>query len=373
LALEIADHDMSEEQVAFREMVRRFFEEAAPIAEVRRVMEAGAQGVDAALWRRSAEELGLAGLAIAEEFGGQGFGLKELGIALAEAGRCLAPLPLFASAGLAAPTVAAVAGSEAGDWLGPIAEGRAATLGWVEAGGDWDPAAIEMVAEGQGDAVRLSGEKHFVVGAHGAERIFVVAREAGSHCDEGLSLFCVEAGGSGVRVEARESLDLTRPVSAVILRDAPARPVGPRGGAAAGLRAGLDEATALLCAEMAGGMQKVLEVAVDYAAERHQFSRPIGSFQAIKHKCANLLIDFEASKRLRTELSSPSMRPTRSDFCSRRSRRHNARRPFPEWRRRVARSRGASGIPGNTTPISISGARSPAEVYSVTNVPIMIG
>ncbi len=296
MALEIADHDLSEEQVAFREILRRFFEEAAPISEVRRVMEESGDGFDEKLWRRASEDLGLAGLAIAEEDGGQGFGLKELGLALAEAGRCLAPLPLFASAGLAARSVAAVAGAEAGSWLGPIAEGRAATLAWVEAGGDWDPAAVEMIAEGIGQQVRLTGAKHFVLGAQGAERIFVVAREAGSHCDEGLGLFCVEAGDPGLRIEARESFDLTRPLATVVLEGAVARAVGPRGGAAPGLRVGLDEATALLCAEMTGGMQKVLEVAVDYAAERFQFSRPIGSFQAIKHKCANLLIEFEAGR-----------------------------------------------------------------------------
>ena len=100
----------------------------------------------------------------------------------------------------------------------------------------------------------------------------------------------------GVELRRRESLDITRPLWSLRLSNVPARAVGTPGAAAEGIRQGLDEATALLCAEMVGGMRRVLETAIDYASERHQFSRPIGSFQAIKHKCANLLIDYEGSR-----------------------------------------------------------------------------
>ena len=296
MALQLADFNLSDERKEFRDTLRRFFEEHAPISEVRRVMESG-EGVSESLWKLASEELGLAGIAIAEEFGGQGFGLTELAIALAEAGRALAPIPLFASAALAARVVRAVAGEgEAAEWLEPIAVGRVATLAWVEAKGCWDPAAVELVAASDGENYRLTGEKHFVLDAPHAERFFIVARMPGTSGDEGLGLFAVEAGAAGLRVEERETLDLTRPLSTIRLEGALARAVGAAGSSGVAIRAGLDEATALLCAEMVGGMQIVLETAVDYAAERHQFSRPIGSFQAIKHKCADLLIDFEGAR-----------------------------------------------------------------------------
>ena len=296
MGLELPEYGLSEESLEFRDTLRRFFEEASPTAEVRRVMESTRDGHAPEVWRLASEELGLAGIAIAEDLGGQGFGLHELGIALGEAGRALAPIPLFASAGLAARVVAAVAGDRAGPDLEQIARGEAATFAWVESGGDWDPAATTLEAEGAGDEVRLTGSKHYVLGGAAAAHLYVLAREPGTHCDEGLSLFRVDAGDPALRVETQPSVDLTRPVATIHLDGAVARAVGDRGVAAAGVRAGLDEAAALLAAEMEGGMRKVLEVAVDYAAERHQFSRPIGSFQAIKHKCADLLIDYEAAR-----------------------------------------------------------------------------
>ena len=296
MPLELAEFNLSEERLEFRDTLRRFFEEHAPITEVRRVMEEDGSGHSPALWQGAAEELGLAGIAIAEELGGQGFGLKELGIALGEVGRSLAPIPLLASAGLAGRVVQHVAGAEAGEWLPPIAEGRAAILAWVESNRDWDPAGTTLEISGEGSDVRLSGEKHFVLDAGAAETLFVVVRIPGTHCDEGLSLVAVDASASGLVVERPECVDLTRPVWTLRFSDTPARLVGSAGSAAAGIRQGLDEATALLCAEMEGGMRKVIETAVDYAAERFQFSRPIGSFQVIKHKCADLLIDYEGAR-----------------------------------------------------------------------------
>lgn len=294
MALELPDFNLSEERAEFRDTLRRYFEEHASITEVRRVMESSL-GISEALWKGTSEDLGLAGIAIAEEYGGQGFGLTELALALAEVGRSLAPIPLFASAGLAARVVQAVADESArGEWLKPIAEGRAATLAWVEEDGRWDPAAVAMIAEGEGDTRRLSGAKHVVLDAGHAERIFVIARDPGSAGEEGLGLFAVEAGSVGLAIEEQETLDLTRPLSTIRFSTVEAHRVGAADVDV--LRAGLDEATALLVAEMVGGMGMILETAVGYASERHQFSRAIGSFQAIKHKCADLLIDYEAAR-----------------------------------------------------------------------------
>ena len=295
---EILDFDLSEEQTEFRDTLRRFFEEHAPMTLVRDCMGAGG-GFSAPVWKAASKELGLAGLAIPEACGGQGFGLKELALALGEVGRGLAPIPLLASAALAGRTVEAVAGAEP-EWLEPIALGAVATLAWVEeasgAPGAWAPERVEMLAEPDGADHRLSGAKHFVLAAPEADRLFVVARASGSRDGDGLGLFAVERDAAGVEVSPRETLDLTRPLASVRFDGARARAVGAAGEAGPALRRGLDEATALLCAEMVGGMQRVLETAVGYAAERHQFSRPIGSFQAIKHKCADLLIDFEGAR-----------------------------------------------------------------------------
>lgn len=296
MAYQPTDFNLTEERAEFRDTLRRFFEEHAPITEVRRVMEAG-EGVSKSLWQRASEELGLAGLAIDEAHGGQGFGLEELALALGEVGRCLAPVPLFGSAALAGRVVAAVAGTdEAERWLRPIAEGQIASLAWVESGCGWDPAEVGLVATPEGSGFRLSGQKQLVLDAQHAARFFVIARSPGSTGADGLGLFAVEAASPGVSVEARESFDPTRPLATLVLENVEAVSVGAANPVEERIRAGLEEATVLLCAEMAGGMQKVLETAVDYAAERHQFSRPIGSFQAIKHKCADLLIDFEGGR-----------------------------------------------------------------------------
>jgi alkylation response protein AidB-like acyl-CoA dehydrogenase len=296
MPLELAEFNLSEEHLEFRDTLRRFFEEHAPIAEVRRVLDGDGAGLSRELWQLASEELGLAGIAISESDGGQGFGRKELGLALGEVGRCLAPIPLLASAGLAAPVVAAVGGDAAGEWLEPIALGQAATLAWVGEDGGWDPASVTLEAAGQGTERRLSGERHFVLGGAAAQRVFVIAREPESAGEEGVGLFAVEVSDPAVELVRRESLDVTRPLWTLRLNDAPARRVGGGATDIEKVRAGLSEATALLCSEMVGGMRRVLETAIDYAAERHQFSRPIGSFQTIKHKCADLLIDYESAR-----------------------------------------------------------------------------
>jgi alkylation response protein AidB-like acyl-CoA dehydrogenase len=298
--LQLPDFNLSEERIEFRDTLRRFFEEHAPIAETRSVMESGDE-ISAPVWKLAVEELGLAGIAIPEAYGGQGFGLGELAIALGECGRSLAPAPLFATAGLAARVIeSALQGTDGSAWLGPIAEGRIATVAWVEEDGDWDPISTRLTAEGERETVRLSGAKHFVLAASCAERIFVVARRSGTSGATGLGLYAVEADAAGLTIQTRETLDLTRSLSTLHFDGVEAKAVGQVEGGLVAIRAGLEESTALLCAEMVGGMQKILETAVDYASERHQFSRPIGSFQAIKHKCADLLIDFEGARTAST-------------------------------------------------------------------------
>ena len=302
MPLSLPDFNLTPEQVEFRDTLRRFFEANAPIAETRRVMASG-EGLSRSLWEKAGAELGLVGLAIPEAQGGQGFGLKELGIALAECGRALAPIPLFSAAALAGRVVARVleasggkSGGQTEDWLGPLAAGRIATLAWQEDGGPVDPARTRLEARTSGAGHRLSGEKRIVLDAAAAECFFVVARAPGSDGGEGLGLFAVDAGAAGLTLERSEAFDPTRSLATLRFANVEAKPVGAPGADGPAIGRGLEEATVLLCAEQVGGMQRVLEAAVDYANARHQFGRPIGSFQAIKHKCADMLIDFESSR-----------------------------------------------------------------------------
>ena len=146
---------LTAEQVEFRDTLRRFFESNAPIAETRRVMASG-DGLSPELWKKAGAELGLVGLAIPEAYGGQGFGLKELAIALAEAGRALAPIPLFTSAVLAGRVVSRVleaSGAKSDEWLGALAAGQIATLAWLE---DSAPRDLAHPARGEAVGCRLS-------------------------------------------------------------------------------------------------------------------------------------------------------------------------------------------------------------------------
>lgn len=308
MPLSLPDFNLSPEQQEFRDTLRRFFEANAPIGEVRRVMSSG-EGFAPELWKSAGSELGLAGIAVPEQEGGQGFGLAELGLALAETGRALAPIPLFATAALAGRVVARVveaaedaakagrgarSAAESGGtaWLAALAAGQRATLAWLEDADSWalDGVRLEAKSSAAG-GYRLNGVKQLVLEGGCAERLFVVARVA-----SGLGLFAVDSGSTGLAVEAQEAFDVTRGLARVRFEDVAARAVGQPGEDGPAIERGLVDATALLCAEMVGGMQRVLETAVDYANARHQFGRPIGSFQAIKHKCADMLIDFEAAR-----------------------------------------------------------------------------
>ncbi len=287
---------LSEEQREFRDTLRRFFDEHSPEAEVRRLMETGL-GYDAATWKLMSEDLGLPGLAIDEAYGGQGFGPLELGLALGETGRCLLCAPFFSTAVLAASAVAH-AGDEAarGELLPALAAGEIAALAWAEAPDDWRPEASRCEAHPDGEGFRLRGAKQFVVDGCAAARLLVVAREPGSSGDAGLGLFAVDADAPGLKRTPLRTFDPTRKLARIELDDVRARAVGAPGHAAGGLRRALDECVAALCAEMVGGMERCLENAVDYAKTRHQFGRPIGSFQAIKHKCADVLILLEGAR-----------------------------------------------------------------------------
>ena len=282
----------SEEQEELRKTVRQFLEAKSPETEVRRLMET-TEGFDPAVWSQMGAELGLQGLAIPEEFGGQGFSFVELGIVLEEMGRALLCAPYFSSAVLAATTILHSGDDAAKKALLPgIATGETiATLAYTEANGRWDESGITATATQAGDGWTVSGEKMFVLDGHVANLVIVAAKTG-----KGTSLFTVEGGASGLTATALSTMDQTRKQAKLAFDGTPAKLLGTEGEGWNVLNGVLDYAAVALAAEQVGGAQKCLEMAVEYAKVRIQFGRPIGSFQAIKHKCADMLLEVESAK-----------------------------------------------------------------------------
>jgi alkylation response protein AidB-like acyl-CoA dehydrogenase len=287
----------TEDQEALRETVAQFLASKSPSAEVRRLMET-TEGYDEAVWKQMGEQMGLQGLHIPEEYGGQGYSFVELGIVLEEMGKVLLCAPYFSTVCLAANAILN-AGDEGQkkELLSGIASGETiATLAFTEPAGRWDADGIAMTYEGDGGAYRLTGEKLFVVDGHTADLVVVVARRAGTSGTEGLSFFTVRGDADGLTRTALETMDMTRKQAKLEFSGVEADLLGEEGAGWAALSKTLDQAAVCLSSEMVGGAQQVLDMSVEYAKVRVQFGRPIGSFQAIKHKCADMLLEVESAK-----------------------------------------------------------------------------
>jgi alkylation response protein AidB-like acyl-CoA dehydrogenase len=287
----------SEEQEELRRTVRQFLEAKSPETEVRRLMET-TEGYDPAVWKQMGQELGLQGLAIPEAYGGQGFTFIELGIVLEEMGRVLLCAPYFSSAVLAANAIMHAGTEEQKAALLPgIATGDTiAALAFTEPSGKWDAAGVTMEAKESGGAFTLSGEKMFVIDGHTADVLVVVARTSGSSGTDGISFFTVRGDADGLTRTPLSTMDMTRKQARLEFNNVAAEPLGSPGGGWPAFSKTLDQAAVALANEMMGGAQKVLEMSVEYAKVRVQFGRPIGSFQAIKHKCADMLLEVESGK-----------------------------------------------------------------------------
>jgi alkylation response protein AidB-like acyl-CoA dehydrogenase len=282
----------SEEQEELRKTVRSFLEQKSPEAEVRRLMETE-EGYDPSVWKQMGEQLGLQGLAIPEEYGGSGYSWIELGIVLEEQGRRLQCAPYFSTVVLAANTLL-LSGDDAAkkEYLPGIASGETiATLAFTESNGRWDEEGITLQASGSGSDVKLNGEKMFVIDGHLANLI-IVAAKSGS----GTSLYAVQGDAAGLTRTSLSTMDQTRKQAKLELKDTPGKLIGTEGQGWSVLEKVLDLAAVGLASEQVGGAQFVLEMAVQYAKDRIQFGRPIGSFQAIKHKCADMLLEVESAK-----------------------------------------------------------------------------
>jgi alkylation response protein AidB-like acyl-CoA dehydrogenase len=282
---------VSAEQEELRDSVRRFLADRVPITAVRELMDA-TDGGDPDVWAMAGQQLGLQGIAIPEEYGGSGFSFAEQAIVLEELGAALYGGPYLASAVLAANALLASDDESARkSYLPAIASGELiATLAFTEEDGSWETDATRLTATPAGDGDwRLDGRKSFVLDGHTARLILVVGRT-----DAGLSLFAVQADAPGLSRTALPTLDQTRKLARLDFDAVPATLVGADGAGDAALGKTLDIAAIAQAAEQLGGAQRALDMAVEYAKVRHQFGRPIGSFQAIKHRCADLLLEVES-------------------------------------------------------------------------------
>ena len=282
----------TEEQDQLREVVRGYFEEKSPEAEVRRLM-ATDEGYDPVVWQQMAGELGLQGLALPEQYGGQGFGWSELGIVLEEMGRALVCAPFFSTVVLAATTLLESGDDEAKkDYLPGIADGSViATVALTEESGRCDERGVTLPASWSPDGWTLSGAKHYVLDGATAQLIIVPARTAAD-----VSLFAVDAAAPGLTRTSSVTLDQTRKLAVVEFAGTPARLIGTEGGGWPVLQRVLDFAAVALAAEQAGGAQAALDMSVQYLNTRVQFGQVIGAFQALKHMAADVLIEVESAK-----------------------------------------------------------------------------
>ncbi len=282
----------SEEQEELRRIVRQFLEDKSPETAVRELM-ATEKGFDDAVWNQMAEQMGLQGLIVPEDFGGSGFSYVELIVVLEEMGRALLCAPYFATVVLAANTLIH-SGDDAAKaaHLPGIASGETvATLAFTEDNGRWDEAGITATATATGGGWAIDGHKMYVLDGHVANLVLVAARTAA-----GVSLFSVDGEAAGLVRTPLATMDQTRKQARLEFTATPATLVGTDGDGWAVIERVLDLAAVALAAEQVGGAQKCLEMAVEYAKVRVQFGRPIGSFQAIKHKCADMLLEVESAK-----------------------------------------------------------------------------
>ncbi|MFJ9907992.1 acyl-CoA dehydrogenase family protein [Streptomyces sp. NPDC101152] len=286
------DLTFSQEQDELRTVVRSFLAKYSDEAAVRR-LAADPSGHDVVVWRRMAGELGLQGLAVPEEYGGSGFGYVELGVVFEEAGRALLCEPYFATVALAAEALLRCADEQArADLLPGIASGATiATLALTEDGGRWDEPGIRLAARDTADGWRLTGAKTYVTDGLLADLLLVAARTPA-----GISLFAVDADAAGLTRTPLPTLDQTRKQARLDFTGTPARLIGTEGTAWPVLERTLATASVLLAAEQVGGAAAALDAAVDYARIRVQYGRPIGSFQGIKHKCADMLVEIESAR-----------------------------------------------------------------------------
>lgn len=292
------DVQLTEEQEALRESAREFLRRECPNAFVREQM-AETKDLGGPLWNQMAE-LGWLGLTVPEEYGGADLDLLSLAIVSQEMGRALLPLPYLSTVAIGARALV-LGGSDEQKaiHLPAIVEGRTRiALAQLEEGSDWSPEGVELCATQSATALSLNGAKLFAHDAQTADLLIVPVRTAGS-AEDGITLYLLDAHAPGISIAPIEYVDQTRRVCAVDFSDVSlceSSVLGQTGQGWTLLERTLDYAKIALCGEMLGGAEKVHEESVRYAKQREQFGKPIGTFQAIQHKCANQFIHVEGMR-----------------------------------------------------------------------------
>jgi alkylation response protein AidB-like acyl-CoA dehydrogenase len=291
----------NDEQELLRSTARKFFENECASETVRRLMDTP-EGMTPELWGKLAEQ-GWLGLIFPEAYDGMGLGFVDLTVLMEEMGRAVVPGPYFSTVLLGGLAILET-GSEAQkkEWLPRIAGGqKRVTLAWVEPSAILGAAGVTLEAKSGGGTYTLTGTKLFVPDAHTADAIVVAARSGAGKTEDGVSLFLVPRDARGVEVKLLPTMDQTRKLCEVTLSGVSLGAealMGEAGKGWAPLARVLDRACVALCAEMCGGAQKVLDMTVEYAKIRQAFGKPIGSYQGVKHKAADMLVEVENSKSI---------------------------------------------------------------------------
>jgi alkylation response protein AidB-like acyl-CoA dehydrogenase len=279
--------DLTDEQQAIKSTAHDFLASRFKSERIREIAESES-GFDESGWKEMAE-LGWAGLALPEEWGGQGLGIVELAVLFEEMGYALAPSPLLSNTVAGLALAAAGSDEQKERWLRPLAAGELrGTPALFDAGMPVEPGKFSMVAEADGDGVVLNGEKILVMDAASADFFLVATADGRRHI--------VEKSAEGVSVSPEESIDLTRRLSSVRLDGVRVAPEASLPGQAMDYLPVFLRVCVALAAESTGIAQRALEMSVAYAKDRQQFGRPIGAYQAVSHRCAQMLLETENSR-----------------------------------------------------------------------------
>lgn len=286
----------TEEQDLLRQTARKFLTSKLGTDVVRRLMETDS-GHDDALWAETAQ-MGWQAMMIPEEHGGAGYGFVELSVLMEEMGRACCPLPFLSSAVLAASAILLGGTDEQrGTHLPAIASGERRYAFAHREGRDLGPSGVQLRATRDGGSWTLEGTKSYVIDGHSADRIVVVARTG--EAPEDVAMFVVDGDASGLGRDRLDTMDETRKQARLTFDGVVVDEADRLGGGAAGwevVDAVLARGAVALAAEQIGGAQAVLEMATEYAKTRYQFGRAIGSYQAVKHNLAEMLVEVEAAK-----------------------------------------------------------------------------
>ena len=289
----------TEEQEMIRATADSFLAEVSTSEAVRLAM-ATELGYDPELWQRVCQQMFWQAIHIPEEYGGMGLGYVELMAMLEQMGRYLFCAPFYATVCLAGNALL-VAGTQEqkAQYLPEIVSGKTATLAYTGSSGRWDAAAIDVTCEQRGESYFLNGSYRYVPDGHSAQLLVVAARTPGSSGTDGISLFVLPADSAGISRQWLPTMDQTRKQGQLVFENVclpPESLMGDYGQAWPQLEKIIDLATVAIAADQVGGAQQSLDSTVGYLQERVQFGRVIASYQAVKHKAADMMLKVEAGR-----------------------------------------------------------------------------